>query len=253
VLRWGLALLAGCGRFGFDSTGGELAVDASPDDGPITGDAVDAMPDAMIDAMIDAPSGTPMTFTFGEAPITMFKTVTRDTYLSNEAGESLSNFGGDDEIRLEMDSGERGLLAFDLSAIATTATITSASLQITNTQIPVAPLPIDMHRVNEQWDEGNGTGAGGIANFSIRTGVTTWSNAGAAPPISASTAFGNFTPVIGLQTIAIPTPVIQSWVTTPATNFGIVMISRDGESTRFTTSEGAPSSARPVLTVTFTP
>jgi len=244
VHRWSLALLTGCGRLGFESV--EAVVDSS------ASDASDASDES--DAMIDGPTGGQMTFTFGEAPVTMFKSVTRDTYISNEAGESLFNYGADDEVRIELDAGERGLVAFDVSVIPQGANIVGASLAITVTQIPPVPLPINLHNVNEQWDEGTAAGASGVANFLFRTGGLPWLTSGAGPGLSsAGAAFGSFTPVLGPQTIAIPPPAVESWVATPLNNAGFIMISTSDESTRFTTSEGTPAANRPVLTVTFTP
>jgi hypothetical protein len=224
---------------GFDATGGPLGSDA-PDDSPAS-DGIDAPPNAM-------------TLTFGEAPLTMIKNVTRDTYLSNEVGEALFNFGGDSEVRIELDVDERALLAFDLTAIPVTATILDADLAGTLLQIPLAPSAIHLHRVLEPWDEGIQSGAGGAANHVMRTATTAWMTPGAGPPLSASsTAVASFLPILGSQTMDLPNDVITLWVQNPGTNHGFVLISTNDDSTRITTSEGTPSSARPVLTVTFVP
>ncbi len=251
--RWGLVLLVGCGRLGFDSPGGALGVDA-PRDAGVDGDRPtnDAMIDAMIDATIDAPPNL-MTFTFGEAPLTMFNTVTSDTYVSSDGTEDLLNYGADDGVRIEADAGERALIHFNISAIPTTATVVSASLAINCTQLPSTPLPIELHRVLEAWDEGNQSGTIGVANYVNRTGSLPWQNPGAGPPLSSTATFGMFTPVLGMQSFELPPAMLQAWVANSGTNFGIVMISTSNDSSRFTSSEGTQSTARPVLTVTFTP
>lgn len=241
MVRLSLVLLAACGRIGFDATGGTPSIDAPAGDGI----------DSAFDAAIDAPPGS-MTFTFGEAPGTMFNGVTRDTFISNEAGETGFNYGGDNEVRIERDAGERALIRFDVSAIPINATVLDAKLEVTITQIPPAPLPIKLHRLLELWDEGGQAGNAGVANFINRTAPLAWSTAGAGPTTSATAEVGGFTPTLGRETITIPAAVIDVWKT-PSTNFGLVMISTSDDSTRFTTREGTPSADRPVLTVTFVP
>lgn len=250
MLRCGLAVLAGCGRIGFELAGPGIGVDAPGDGGMGSEGPID---DA-VDAMIDAPPGPMMTLTFGEAPITMIKNVTRDTFISNEAGEATLNYGGDIEVRIEADVGERALLGFNITSIPATATVVSATLTIVNTQIPPSPLPIELHRVLEQWDQGSLSGASGVANYTIRISAIPWLNPGAGTPLSSTATVGTFTPTLGSQTFPLPTSMVQTWVTGgTANNFGMVMVSTSTESTRFTTSEGTPASARPVLTVTFIP
>ncbi len=224
-------LLAGCGRIGFDAASGPAGIDAAFD-------ATDAS------ATIDAPTTAMMTMI----------SVARDTYISNEAGEATFNYGGDNEVRLERDSGERGLLSFDLASIPATATIFDVSLGITVIETPPAPTAINLHEALEAWDEGTLSGSTGLANYTMRNSGSTWTTPGAGTPGSASsTIAASFTPVLGRQSIVLPDSLIQQWVQNPATNHGIVLISTNDDSSRFTTSEGLPVTDRPVLTVTFVP
>lgn len=113
-MRWWFLVLTACGRLGFD---------ASPIDASTAVDALDGGDDAPpVDARaIDAPAGA-MTLTFGEAPLAMIMGVTRDTYLSNDVGEAQNNYGAEEELRIERDANERGLVAFDLRPIPSSAT-----------------------------------------------------------------------------------------------------------------------------------
>ncbi len=240
-------LLVGCGRLGFDATGGGGG--SQGDSGANEGGIVDGT----VDAAFDAPAGS-ITVTFGEVQGTTFTNVTRDTYISNETGEAALNYGSDREMRIERDVQERALMAFDLTALPSTATVVFASIRVNVLQLPPAPLPIDLHRLLESWDEGTGFGTNGVSNYTTRSVGTSWSLAGASPPASASAAIGSFSPVgVGLLSFALPVATVQGWIMTPSTNNGILMIARSDDSTRLTASEGVPQGDRPVLTVTYVP
>lgn len=233
-MRWCVLLVVGCGRIGFDTT----SLDAPPSAG---------------DGGFDAPAGS-VTVTFGEAPGTTFSNVTQDTYISNEAGEPSFNYGGDDEVRIERDVNERALIAFDLAALPISATVVTATLRVTITELPAPAQPIDVHVVTEEWSEGTAAGAPGVSNYVVRQGATTWTTAGGGPPGSAGAAVAALAPAaLGDVTVSLPAPIVQPWITAPASNHGIVLIARSDDSTRFTTSEGTPPARRPVLTVVYVP
>lgn len=125
---------------------------------------------------------------------------------------------------------------------------------MTATQIPLTPAPINAHQVLEAWDEGNLSGVPGVANHTTRQNAVAWTNAGAGTPSSASvTIAGSFTLTMGRQAVPLQLALIEQWVRNPATNHGVVLISTTDESTRIASSEGAPSTDRPVLSVTFVP
>ena len=235
-------LLAGCGRVGFDSTG------AGPFDA--TGEGALDAPRRDDSPMIDGPPGS-VTYTFGEAEATMFKNVTRDTYISNDLAEPALNYGGDTEIRIERGANKRALIGFEIQNVPTTALVLFATLEFTATRIPVIPAAIDIHPVLEAWDEGNQSGTNGVANYTTRVGAISWSSAGAGQPSSSGPSVAQFTPALGRQTISLPVSMISAWVTGP--NHGMILLSTSDDSTRLTTSEGTPSVDRPVLTVKFVP
>jgi hypothetical protein len=229
-------MFVGCGRIGFGAAvdGGDTA--SEPGDGGF-----------------DAPAGS-LTVTFGEAPGTTFSNVTRDTYISNESGETGFNYGGDDEVRIERDAGERALIAFDVSALPPGSSVVNATLRVTIIELPPSPAPIDVHVVTESWSEGSLAGAPGVSNYLVRQGASSWTTAGCGLPGSAGAAVTAMSATgLGQTTVSLPVPIVQQWVTQPASNNGVVLIARSDDSTRFTTSEGTPAANRPVLTVVYLP
>jgi hypothetical protein len=182
----------------------------------------------------------------------MVQNTGEDTYLSNETGEAGFNFGEDDEVRLEADAQERALFVFDIQAIPTTATVLNAALTLETIQLPASPGAIRIHAISEAWQEGSSAGTAGVANWTFRQPLIPWSLPGASPPASASAALGSFTPTaLGPITISLPTPRVQTWVTTPTTNFGVLLVSTSNESTRFVASESSMVTVRPLLTITY--
>lgn len=240
-MRGALVLLAACGRVGFDGP---------QDTAPLPGDI--AVGDGTGDSstMTDAPPGS-VTYTFGEAPATMFKNVTRDTFISNEAAEPGFNYGADNDLRIERDVDERVLIAFDLAMLPSGATVVAATLDITLSQVPLVPSPINIHRMLESWDEGSQSGSPGVANFTTRSGATSWSSVGAGEPSSSGPSIAQFTPAAGRLAIALPVSLISAWVSSP--NHGVVLLSTNDSSTRFVSREGQTATDRPVLTITFVP
>lgn len=54
-------------------------------------------------------------------------------------------------------------------------------------------------------------------------------------------------------TMALDPAAVQSWVTTPAQNFGLVFFNSFTASVRFSSSEEPDATRRPILTVTYVP
>lgn len=204
------------------------------------------------DAGPDAPPGA-VTVTFGEAPGTTFSGVTRDTFISGEPGETGFNYGVDDELRIERDANERGLLAFDLTAIPPGVTVLAASLAVTVTELPATATSIEVSRILEEWEEGTRSGSVGSASYIHRTSFIPWLIPGAGAPLSSSPAAGAFTPVLGRASYPVPSALVQVWIDTPGANRGALLVSTNDDSTRFVSSEGSPAADRPVLTITYLP
>jgi hypothetical protein len=233
-----VALLGGCGRVGFD---------ADPDASTTIGDGSGS--DALTDGPPNNPDAMDQTVTFGEDPLADHTGVTSDTYISQANGMG-NNFGAADDIRIEQDNADRGLLRFDVRALPTTTTVLSASMRFyIETAAPGSTISI--HRVREAWDEGNGDGTSGVANFTFRTGVIPWSLLGAAAPASIDPVAGTFSgDTLGTIDVPLPASMVQDWVSNPTGNFGVLFDSDSGSTVRLVSAEGQSSRA-PVLTVTY--
>lgn len=161
----------------------------------------------------------------------------------------------------------RAVLAFDIVGnIPANATITDVSLTLRMTRTRAALKTVELYPVTQDWGEGTsnapgqeGGGAGSTTNDAtwIHTFFpgSTWTNAGGdfATSPSASlgvSGIGNYT-WNSAQMLAD----VQSWFTTPATNFGWILLGEEtgGRSAkRFNSREHPTVSTRPRLSVTFT-
>ena len=240
-----LLLVVGCGRLGFDAPAEDAPVAPADTSGPPD--------DAPGDAPGDTTFGRTVTVSFGEAPGTDVMNATSDTFISQEAGETLLNYGADDELRIERDVNERGLLRFELTAIPATATVLTATIDLTVTELPAGTTQLQLSRMLESWTEGTGQGTSGSASYINRSGTIPWLVPGAGPPLSSTAVIAGSSPALGRATYPVDTSVVQLMVTSPATNHGFLLTTNNDDSTRIVSSEGTPASDRPVLTVTYVP
>jgi hypothetical protein len=165
----------------------------------------------------------------------------------------------------------RGLVRFDLASIPANASIQSASVTLTCTQVPsgAADSTFDLRRVVVDWGEGTGT-SGNDAGRAAITGETTWNNRfhpsipwsipGAAAPtdfsstVSASKFVQN-TGVYILSSTAALVADIEQWLADPSTNFGWIVMSEAegtaGTHRLFGSRENPTTTARPTLSVRY--
>ncbi len=169
----------------------------------------------------------------------------------------------------------RGLIYYNVaSSVPAGSTITSVSL----TMYSDAPgqngdRTVTLHRVLQSWGEGasnSGSGAGVAAQNNDATWLYRFYNA--ASPTSSpawSTAGGSYSPTVSASQLVLSAPNrptwtdpqmvadVQSWLTTPANNFGWAIIGDESvpqtvkqfASREYTTS----TSDQPLLTITYTP
>ena len=188
--------------------------------------------------------------TFGDRPDADVQGVAADTRLSTLSIGS--NYGA--AAVLGLDDNSTPLLRFDLSSIPTTATVFDAHLLLFTTA-NAAQGTVTVHRLLESWDEGTQDGVDGEANYIQRKPSTFWMTPGATDNSRSAATNGGFMPSTpsALFNFAISTSMVQSWVSTPATNFGLVFAIGSGDSTAFESSEAATMTNRPMLRVTYTP
>lgn len=203
-------------------------------------------PDAVADAAIDARQ--PVTVTFGEAPGTDHSGVTTDAYL--ESANPGANHGADTILWADASPVNNALLRFDLSAIPPGATVTAADLVLTTTLDLLEDGTVQVYPALEQWADAG-------SSWNDRATGTPWTDAGASPPSSRSTfMIAEFAPNIAATPFTVPLAAgtVQTWIDTPTTNFGVVLISTSpgGHGTTFISSDdGINVIARPLLRITY--
>jgi hypothetical protein len=204
------------------------ASDANTPDGPSPADAtpIDAAP---IDAVTSASATDHVAIA--------------DVYLNSV--EPDSSMAGDAFVIVDGNPLGVGLLQFDLTALAATQVI-AAELHIWTDFDPGNTVQIAV--MLESWTESGAT-------FNDRSTNLEWSATGAGTPTSRSTvSIGSFTPNAQFTEFTVPldAAAIASWVTSPATNFGLAIFSVNSDGPRFVSREG-PVDRRPTLRVTHLP
>lgn len=159
----------------------------------------------------------------------------------------------------------RGLISFDLSLIPIGSTINQVSLEITASRTVAGERTIAIHNALQNWGESSSDANGEEGpGTEAEIGDATWTNAfldGAAwlnvggdfDPTALATANIN-----GETTISFSSPEltnsVQSWLDTPATNFGWVILGDESEQRtayRFNSRENSDSSTRPKLIIDY--
>lgn len=228
-----MVMLVGCGRIGFD------AATTSGDAGGITEDGASG----------DGASGE-ITATFGETGVETFSGVTADTSVSN-AGPANDNYGATTYMLVQSASAAVSLIRFDLSAIPSTATVSSASLRLY--MVGGSAGGVTAYAMLEAWQEGTQDGQTGVASYNERLPGTAWASpgAGVASRASVSAGGGAFVDTATPCDVVIDQNVVQGWVATSITNNGLALLGTS-INTDVATRENPTLSIRPVLTVTYT-
>ncbi len=165
----------------------------------------------------------------------------------------------------------RALLAFDVAAnVPANATIQSVTLtlHLSKTHVLAPSTATGLHRADADWGEGTsnafaGEGQGATATMSDATWIhainpsSNW-----ATPGGDFNATASATQTVGAAGLfytwgSTPGMVadVQSWLTSPATNFGWFVIGDESvgrTAKRFDSRESATASFRPVLSIEFT-
>lgn len=164
----------------------------------------------------------------------------------------------------------RALVSFDLSGIPQGSTVTSVSLKLHVSEArPGSGTPeFSVHRVLSAWGEGaSDAGLPGGGGILAEAGDTTWTKR-SYPDVMWNFAGGDFDGVASgtanagdpeTDCVFASTPGlvadVQSWLTTPNTNFGWILVGPGTNATarRFLSRESSVPANRPTLTVTYTP
>ncbi len=186
----------------------------------------------------------------------------------NSSGIGVSLYAG--EIR----GGDvrRAVMAFDLSSIPATATITSASLSLRVTRSRSGAVDFMIHRLTSDWGEAasnavgnNGTGVAALSgdatwncafHGTVGNCTTSWTAAGgdfvAASSGTSSLTTANTTSVFPSSATMIAD--VQAWVDGSESNFGWLLKTAETGSRlakQISSREATTAANRPTLTVTY--
>ncbi len=178
----------------------------------------------------------------------------KDTYISEH--NKGANYGAAGQIQIDISGGadlgkERIVLQFDLSSIPANATITSAELRMDATNHSASgTVTVNVHTLNQDWDEGTATSGNGQANWDDRQTGVSWASSGgdyAGTPVASSDVTGT-----GVHNWDL-TATVQNWLNGSLQNRGVIIGSPQSGSDVFTylSAEGSATSG-PRLAVSYT-
>ncbi len=174
----------------------------------------------------------------------------QDTYIMLKSPDDVNNFGAAASLVIDRESGDlqRALLLFNLSAIPTNATITSATLNLQATAID-GTLNISVYEMLRAWNEGSGNGTADTANWTQSAPATNWTSAGGD---FNSTAVANLNTNSTGQHAWNLTTLVQAWVDGTKTNNGLMVASPDGGGNRTATYDSSEGATPPQLVISYT-
>jgi hypothetical protein len=196
-------------------------------------------------------AGTTVSFQNGAQPTTSYAG-NLDTYLSQN--NTTSNYGGATTLLVDGDdpggSGKdkRALLKWDVSAIPSTKTVTSASITVNVSD--VSSQAYELYQLKRAWTEGSAT-------WNNYASGTAWQVAGADGSNDRSTTvLGTIAAAsTGFYTINLNTSgvaLVQGWVNGSISNQGVILLdAANSNGLDFRSSEYSTVANRPKLTVTY--
>jgi len=217
------------------------------------GDA-DASPSPIDAALLaDAPPGTPdsappppgsKTLIFGDHSIATVKGTLFDTFIDQGAPNATN--GGSDFASADTDPTRYALMRIDVSQIPAGSTVESAEIVITLFDAQEDGR-LEAQVLLRAWSERNAT-------FNVADNGTSWPTPGAAgnsidDTVVAATEARQATD----EVITLPAAVVQAWVDSPATNFGLRWRSSSptNRGCQWHSRENAVATRRPYLRVTY--
>jgi len=160
-----------------------------------------------------------------------------DASVNQAAPATPSGAGTTMEVRNQLESARRALVAFDLSAIPVGSTVLSATLSLYATSAPASSLGLEVHRPSEPWTE-----------------MVTWDTQPSVGRSDASISGGTAT---GWKSWDV-TAAVAAWVSGSAPNHGFQVKSTSeasgfAKTYAFATREAPAPENRPRLDVTYRP
>ncbi|MDH5631903.1 MAG: DNRLRE domain-containing protein [Gammaproteobacteria bacterium] len=174
----------------------------------------------------------------------------KDTYIRQWfAGR---NYGIDDEIHVNGWWGDyhRGLMKFDLGAVAAGSQVLSATLELYSNTTSWSPATLNIHRMTRNWDEGGQNNSTGEASWNSAQSGQAWSAAGGD---FDNKVYGTaVTPgAVGWVSWDV-TKLVQEWVDGKYDNHGLMLRATAlNEGAEFDSSDAADASKHPRLTIHY--
>jgi spore coat protein A len=194
----------------------------------------------------------------------------RDNTIYSESGAE-SNGAGDSIFAGRTKDGpiRRALIRFDVAgAVPAGSFVSSVTLTLYLSRTRTQDQTVSLHRLSADWGEGTSEAPGeegggapatpGDATWTQRFYPSTpWSTAGGSfvGTASGATIVGGNTGFYGWSSAGMATDV-QSWLDTPAANFGWILLGNEAATRvvkRFESRDSNDAARRPALTITFIP
>jgi hypothetical protein len=173
----------------------------------------------------------------------------RDTFL--DSAQTTTNYGSGTRMKVRTISGinYRPLIYFDLSTIPTGSTIRSATLYLymdDYSHMPEQSPRISIYKVKQDWAEMEAT-------WSKRTSSASWGTAGCEGSADRETSESAYRVVTTISTwydwnVA---SLVQTWISSPTSNRGMVLLSDNSREVRFTTSNDVDQRFHPHLRIEY--
>jgi hypothetical protein len=168
------------------------------------------------------------------------------------AAFATTNFGSSDTCTVDGGSMERACLFRWEMPLPDTATVTAASIILTLSNGTSSSF--NVHNLLKPWTEGTVT-------WNNNTALSRWTIGGAkadnsANPDRSPNVLGTLTGGAGQRTINLNTSgiaVVQSWMTDPDVNHGIIIAGNSTDGVHINSSESTTIASRPILRVTYQP
>ncbi|MEZ4733359.1 MAG: DNRLRE domain-containing protein [Caldilineaceae bacterium] len=177
---------------------------------------------------------------------------TTDTKFYNWS--AASNYGNHESLEHSTSRGTTSLLRFDLSSVPAESSVAAAQISLYLKWSDAGAgqtRTAQLHQMLVNWQENEAT-------YNVRAVDQPWAGAKGPQPgadYATAPAAGAQTDQAGVWITWEVGPLVQSWINTPATNFGVILLDPNGYSVganrSYASSEHGTAEWRPKLTITL--
>lgn len=162
-----------------------------------------------------------------------------------DAGATTANNGSALTISANLLGTTQDLIKFDLSSIPAGSTITGVQLSFTSSAALGLVPSVNLYKMLTPWNSAanwNSFGGGGVPRDNVTASSTSDASWGALLSLGGTATFSS----------ANMASTVQSWVNTPSSNNGWLMVGGGLATVSFYSSDTGTAANRPLLTVTYT-